>query len=682
MTQRTVLNFDNPEGRPPALLDLRGDVHANEVLRQELEKVLSSPLFTRSERLSRFLRFVVEKTLQGQSETLKEYLLAVEVFDKKESYEPGVDTIVRVEASRLRNKLREYYDSEGREDPFRIDLPKGSYVPVFKTHRLSAVTGNPPQAEPVAAKIAQPNQVQPSANNLGSLLLPSKGDALNLSHGRKWLRIGWFPTRVIVLAGGILLVIMLVTLNLLRKQLFPRSVQAKVQSLAVLPLENLSGDPSQEYFADGMTDVLITRLAGLSSLRVISRTSAMHYKGTRKPLTEIAQELNVDTFVEGSVVRSGKRVRINVQLIQATPERHLWAEAYERDLSDVVALQDDVTRAIGNEIRIKLTPQQKASLASSRPVNAEAYEAYLKGRYFWHKWTDEGFEKARQYFQQSIDLDPTYAPAYAGLASYYGVMALTNWLPPQEAWSKAEEILTKVLAMDDTLAEAHAMLGQVKLYLHCDRLGAEKEERRALELDSGSDRALNFHSYYLLETGQTDQAIAEKKRVLERDPLSLETNAELGLYFLEAGRNDEAIQQLQKTLELDSNDATTHARLGQAFANKQQFEQAVAETKRALVLDETPGRLGKLGDIYARWGKRTEALAVISQLQQMSKRRHVSPTLIATIYVRLGEKEKALKWLERAQWADSPEISNHGFDSLRSDPRFKALKERFAASCS
>jgi TolB-like protein/Flp pilus assembly protein TadD len=450
-----------------------------------------------------------------------------------------------------------------------------------------------------------------------------------------------------------------------------------IKSIAVLPLENLSGDSTQDYFADGMTDALITNLGKVGALRVISRTSAMHYKGSHKSLPEIAQELDIDAVVEGTVSKAGDRVRINAQLIDAHNDRHLWAQQYDSDLRDVLQLQSDLVSAIALEVAGRLTPNEASRLTSkARQVNPEAYEAYLKGEYFLDKWTAEGFEKAKSYFERAIQLDPSFADGYAGLAEYYGTVAFLGDVSPREAWLRAEDLLVKTLAMDKTSSKAHSLLGMLKLQFRCDQAAAEKELNHALQLNPGDIRAIDYHSYYLLEIGRTDEAIAEKRRVLEHDPLRVITNAELGDYLGQAGRIDEAITQFQKALEIDPNFPGAHRRLGMAYAAKQQYHQAVIELQKALSLDRKPVRLAQLGEVYARWGKRQEASAAIRQLQQMSRQRHVSPSTIALIYARLGEKKPAMTWLEKAEPEDDPKITDPGFESLRSDPRFKILEAR------
>jgi TolB-like protein/DNA-binding winged helix-turn-helix (wHTH) protein/Tfp pilus assembly protein PilF len=461
-----------------------------------------------------------------------------------------------------------------------------------------------------------------------------------------------------------------------RHRVFSAHASPRIHSIAVLPLQNLSGDPSQEYFADGMTDALITDLARISSLRVISRTSVFQFKNSQEPLAKIARDLDVDAVIEGSVVRSGNRVRVNAQLIEASADRHIWASTFERDMTDVLTLQDEAARSIVSEIAANLTAQGGARPQNVKPVNPAAYEAFLKAHYFYGKETSEGFEKARKYYEESIGLDPAYAPAYVGLAEVFAWLAYTQRQDPADSWLQAESLLAKALKIDGTSSDAYVMRGMIKLQFRCDRSGAEKDLNYALALDPENVSAIDYHSYYLLETKQMDEAIAEKRRVVALDPVSVGTSAELGLYLLQAGRNEDAIQQLQRTLELDPSFAPAHKRLGQAFANKGQFNEAVAELKKGIALDEAPGAVGLLGDFYAQSGKKQESLEVIAQLRAMSKQRHVSPTLIARIYSRLGDEAQALNWLEKATAKDQPDLSDPGFDGLRSNARFKALEGR------
>lgn len=486
-----------------------------------------------------------------------------------------------------------------------------------------------------------------------------------------------FWARAIVPTCALVLTLGLGAFTIRSKVLARHPSDSRIYSIAVLPLQNLSADPSQEFFADGMTDALITNLAQSSSLKVISRTTSMRYRNPRQGLPEIGRELHVDLILEGSLVCSGNHVRVSAQLVDAAKDQHLWARQYDRDLQDVLQLQGELASAVALEVTGKLTSlNQGLSTINKRKINPEAYEAYLKGEYFLNKWSEEGFDKAKAYFEQSIALDPGYADAYAGLAEYYGTLAFTASTPPREAWLKAEELLAKTVAMAPRSVKAHTGLGMIKFQYRCDRVGAEKELDYALQLNPGDMSALDYHSYYLLEIGRTDEAIAEKRRVLEHDPLSVITNAELPLYLMQAGRTDEAIVQLQKALELDPNYAVAHMRLGSAYMDKKQYESAALEMQKAIALDRRPMMLTNLGELYAIWGKRKEALKTIAQLQGMSKQHYVAPSMVALVYARLGDKAAALHWLKKARPDDDLKVTGPGFESLSSEPEFKMLEAR------
>jgi TolB-like protein len=460
-----------------------------------------------------------------------------------------------------------------------------------------------------------------------------------------------------------------------------REPPLQIRSLAVLPLANLSGDPEQEYFADGMTDELITNLSKIGSLKVISRTSVMQYKGAKKPLREIAQALGVDGVIEGSVFRAGNRVRITAQLIHAATDRHLWAESYERDLRDVLALQSEVAQAIAKEIQIKLTPQEQAHLASARPVNPEAHEAYLKGRYYWNLRTEEGVKKGIQYFQQAIEKDPGYALAYAGLADSYVVLGNLGLMAPKEAYPRAKAAAFKALEMDETLAEAHASLGMARSEYDWDWVGAEKEWKRAIELNPGYATAHQWYAQYLTSMGRHNEAIAEAKRAQELDPLSLIINAIGGSVFACARRYDEAIAQCRRTLELNAGFYMAHLYLGFAYEQEKLYAEAISEYQKAIALEQgNPTVAAYLARGYAAAGKRTEALKTFSQLRDLSKRRYVSSYTMALTYAALGDNDQAFACLEKAYEDRSGALLyvkvDPRVDSLRSDPRFQDLLRR------
>jgi TolB-like protein/DNA-binding winged helix-turn-helix (wHTH) protein/Flp pilus assembly protein TadD len=455
-----------------------------------------------------------------------------------------------------------------------------------------------------------------------------------------------------------------------------------ISSLAVLPLENLSAEPQQDYFADGMTDEVITELGKLGALRVISRTSAMQYKSAHKPLSQIARELNVDAVVEGSVLRSGDHVRITAQLIRAMPERHLWAESYEGDLSSVLTLQREVARAIAGAIQVKLTPNEQEHLASRLPINPQAHEAYLLGRYFWNRRTEEGLNKAIDYFQQAIEKDSNYAPAHAGLADAYGLLGFAEYgtLSPREAVPKAEAAANRALEIDETLAEAHTALWAIKHRFKWDWDGAEREFKRAIELNPNYATAHHWYALYLASMGRMDEAVTVAKRGRELDPLSLIVNTGFGRVLYCARRHDEAIEQLSRTLELDPSFPVAHYWRGLAYEQKGMHKEAIADLVQLRTLSVSPLRIAGLGNVYAVSGEKGKAQAILSELKDLLSKRYVSPYDVAVIYSGLGDTDQTFRWLEKTYEEREGALVYLNvepmFDTVRSDPRFKDLVHR------
>ena len=456
---------------------------------------------------------------------------------------------------------------------------------------------------------------------------------------------------------------------------------SKIRSLAVLPLENLSGDASQDYFAEGMTDELITHLGQISALRVISRASVMTYKNVRKPLAEIARELNVEAVVEGSVLRSGDRVRITAQLIELPADRHMWAQSYEGDLRDMLTLQNTVARAIAEQIRATLNRQEKAALEKSKAVNPEAYEAYLKGRYFWNKRTGDGLKKAVDYFSLAVEKDPNYAEAYSGLADSYALSG--DWeyaiLSPQEASPKAKAAATKALALDDSLGEAHTSLAFALDLYDWDWAAADKEYQRAIALNPGYATAHHWYAWHLIVMGRSSEGIFELRKAESLDPLSLIISADLADALCIAHLYDESVQQSGKTLEMDPNFALAHYQLGQAFQQKHMYEEAIAELQRAIELSGDSAAFdSNLAYAYAASGRRDQALEIAKDLEARPSQGSAADANIALIFVGLGDNDQAMIWLNRAYQARfNPSILlRPAFDPLRSDARFQDLLHR------
>ncbi len=454
-----------------------------------------------------------------------------------------------------------------------------------------------------------------------------------------------------------------------------------IRSLAVLPLESLSSDASQDYFADGMTDELISDLGQISALRVISRTSVMAYKRARKPLPQIARELNVDAVVEGTVLRSGDQVRITAQLIEASTDKHLWSQSYQGELRDTLALQNQVARAIADQIRINLNPQEQAALKNVKVVNPQAYESFLKGRYFWNKRTADGLKVALAYFNQAIDEDPKYAQAYSGLADTYSLLG--DWqyavMTPKEALPKAKAAATKALELDSALGEAHNSLAFCLDGFDWDFESAGKEFRRAMELNRGYATAHHWYAWHLSLLGQYDDAIAEMRKAESLDPLSLIINADLAELLVLAHSYEESIRQSRKTIEMDPNFALAHNQLAQAYLQKHMNDEAVAELQEAAQLSgESPTVMANLGRAYAASGKRSEAIKLLSALKKRSNSIYSHGSEIAVIYAALGDTDQAMNWLEKGfeERFNPGVLLRPGFDPLRSDPRFQDLLRR------
>jgi TolB-like protein/DNA-binding winged helix-turn-helix (wHTH) protein len=486
------------------------------------------------------------------------------------------------------------------------------------------------------------------------------------------------PSRWIALGLALLLGLSALAAWVLRSN---RSSSPGIRSLAVLPLDNLSGDASQDYFADGMTDELITDLAQISALRVISRTSVMSYKGARKPLPEIARELNVDAVVEGTVLRSGDQVRITAQLIQATADKHLWAKSYEGNLQDTLAVQKRVAADIAEQIRIELTPQERAGLKDVKEVNREAYENYLKGRFFWNKRTPDGLKKAIDYFNQAIEEDPTYAPAYSGLAASYVILGAWQYavLDPNEAYPRAKAAALKALELDNTLGEAHISLALATDMFVWDWEAAEREYKRGIELNPGYATGHQWYAEHLSEMGRNSEAIAEIRKAESLDPLSLIIGADVATLLVIARRYDEAIQHAQKTIELDSTFAVAHFALGMAYEQKRKFGGAITAFQKAVEFSGgNTAFKSNLAHAYAVAGRRNDAVAILNELEERSKHEFLNPSEIALIYVGLDQKDQAMVWLEKAYEGrfDPVILTWPAFDPLRSDPRFQDLVRR------
>jgi TolB-like protein/Flp pilus assembly protein TadD len=487
----------------------------------------------------------------------------------------------------------------------------------------------------------------------------------------------------VVLALVTLSALLLVAGFMARNRIWPTrpSSTGKVK-LVVLPFENRGGDPEQEYFSDGMTEEMTTELANLhpERLAVIARTSAMKYKHSEKGIDQIARELGVDYVLESGVHRSNGRVWVTVRLIQASDQTLLLAQTYEREVGDLPAVQSEVALAISEEIALQLSPKQEARLANPGPLNPEAHEAYLKGLFFWDKFTQAGISKSIESFQQAIDKEPGYARAYARMARAYGLLGNLSTLRPEQAYPRQTEAALKALELDPTLDEAHCALGWSKLFYDRDWSGARQEFQRAVDLSPNSATAHQAYAMYFVSMGEFDQALAEIFRAQELDPVSLNIRTDAGWFLFYARRTDESIAKLNEALEMDPNFTVGHVFLSAAYEQKGMFDKAIVESNKTLELDSSASRIALLGHAYAVAGKRREAQQVLVRLKALSRESYIPPYQIALVYAGLGQKDEAFDWLEKTlndrYWMMAFLKVDPRWDVLRSDPRFTDLLRR------
>ena len=614
-----------------------------ELVRATLDKILSSSGFANAERLTRFLRYTVEETLNGQTDKLKESLLGIDVFGRKPTYDPRVDAVVRTEAVKLRARLRDYYESEGREDEIIIDLPKGGYIPAFRFR----------EKEP--AEPATPVQVE-----------------VHKTH--EWKTMNAFATLLVlaVLAASIYLFVR-------AKARTADARPAELSSIAVLPFADLSPDKDQEYFCDGMTEEIIDALSKIGGIRVVARTSSFAFKGKQQDIREIGKKLNVAAVLEGSVRKDGNRLRVTAQLNSVADGYHLWSETYERELKDVFTVQDEISRAIVNTLQLKLS--KSGVQPNSSPENVETYELYLQGRYHWSRWRTEGAEQAIHYFEAAIQKDPNYAPAYAGVAYSYCWLGFFGALPPNEAMPKARQAAEKALSLNDSLAAAHTALAYVKALYDFDWPVAEREFKRAIELNAGdADAHFGYGIAYLAPQGRMDDEVHEMQIARDLDPLSPVQANYLGLAYQFVGRRADAIAQYKKALDLDPNFVEARLHLANAYLEPGRFKDFYAELDRAQAIwaDSRIDPTRAFG--LALEGRKAEALELLHKCEKPGPGVFVQSTYIANVYAVLGDKEQMYTWLDKA-YADRDGMLVYAnkqgcYRPYRSEPRFLALERK------
>ena len=565
--------------------------------------------------------------------------------------------------------LRQALGESGGGTKFIETVPKRGYRFVAEVREVN----NNQQAELLTQAAARPTHEHqpPRENHEQSLPLPPPMQVQVKRFNKHWIALVGVPLLVL---GAIVYVV------LTRQR--SRSATPVVRSIVVLPFQNLSGDASQDYLVDGVTDALIGDLAQIGALRVISRTSAMHYKGTNKSLPEIAKELNVDAVVEGTVQRSGERVHVRAQLIHAASDSHLWAADYDRDSRDILDLQSEVARAIASEVSIKITPAEQRLLVPKRTIARAAIDNYLQGRYFWNRRTEEDMRKAIGYFEAAISADANYAQAYAGLADSYNQLGtvMIGVMPPSEARRTGEIAARKGLEIDNEVAEAHAALAYENFF-NWNWASAEEEFKRSIQLNPNYASAHSHFALYLVARERVDEAVAETNRAQELDPLSLSISASRGFLLMNARRYEEAIEQERRVIAIDPNHYQAHWFLALTYLANRQIEQAIATSEKAVAIsNRAPAALGVLGMAYGAAGRKGEANQIVNELLQLEKQRYVSPMAFVYVYIGLGNKDLSFAWLEKAHQERSNGIAffkvSPTVDLLRSDPRFADLLKR------
>ena len=543
------------------------------------------------------------------------------------------------------------------------------------------IPGISPELERIIGKCLEkePKNRYQSANELAidlrRLSAPSTIGVALPERQRRAAGLVWAAVAILAAAGAYLLAL---NGNSFRPRWLGKAGAPGIRSLAVLPLENMSGDPSQEYFVEGMTEELIRNLGKIAGMRVISRTSVMQYKGTKKTVPTIAGELGVDAVVEGSVLRSGNQARISALLIQAQPERQVWSDSYEGSLQDVLRLQNEVAQAVAREIEVQLTPQEQARLGQTRTVNPQAHDDYLRGRYYWNKRTGESIQKSIEYFQRAAEEDPQYAPAYAGLADAYHVLWVYSGISPKDMHQRAKEAALKAVELDDTLAEAHTSLAAIAADDDWDFAAGEKEYLRAIALNPNYATARQWYAELLAYTGRFDEALSQIQKAKELDPLSLVINLTAGDILVHARRYDQAIEQLHKTMELEKNFWLAHSDLRDAYEYKGMFKEAIVEIEASRAAQgDSPEQARREADLlraaYRKGGERGYWRARLENAGQKIKSGKATsfdeaPYRMASFYVRLGDVDCAVDWLEKAL-----ERRDIGLVYVRTAPEFEGL---------
>ena len=603
------------------------DIPADSIL-QQLEKILKSGVFARSERMKRFLRFAVEKVVSGSGQELKEYSIALAAFDKPEDFDPRLDPIVRVEAGRLRSKLLEYYANEGRSDPVRITISKSCYQPTFEKNGDGAAVAVPalPESSPAVA-----NEAEHSV----PLYSPQ-----------------------------------------------PCGVIPEETTVAVLPLTDLSPSKDLGYFCDGLTEEIVSALSRARGLKVIARTSTMQFKNEAMDIRQIGRFLDAGSILEGSVRKAGERLRISAQLINVADGCHIWSEVYDRKTEDVLDVQEEISRAIARALKSELAESALDRQPSYRPRNLKAYELYLRGRHHWNKRSQEHIRRAISHLEQAVDIEPQFGLAYAGLAASYASLAWLGAFKSGEARTKIMETSRRALRHKDSASQARCSMGFVKAALDWDWSGAEAEFQRAIQLNSQSATAYHWYAVFCLAPQlRLPEAVLEIETAEKLVPASVPIRAHHGWILYLQRRYDVALEVFRDCIELDPSSWLSHWHQGFVYEQLAMHEEAMTSFTRAHELaPREPATVGSLGRISGILGDSRGALKALRRLKKTGRRQHISPVDIAHIHIGLGQVDAAFEWLMRASEERCGRLihikADPAFDSLKLEPGFLRLLER------
>jgi TolB-like protein/Tfp pilus assembly protein PilF len=614
--------------------------------RKALEAILESKTFRASDGQRAFLRYVGERAIAGSTDLIKEYSIGVEVFERGESFDPRLDPIVRVMARKLRAGLARYYAVEGKLDPVVVELPKGSYVPLFlKRSALDAVV---PLAS-VSAGVPLPHAIE--------LARP---------------RIRW----VVAAAGSAMAVLTAAVLYLFQAN-SQGANSTLLATVAVLPLVTTTDDQEESYLADGLTEELIDSLDRIPGLRVAGRASAFRFKGQPHKLREVGEKLKVHTLLEGMIRKSAGRVHLAVQLVNAVNGYKLWAETYDRAANELPAIEREVVQSVINALGVPLGDEARYPVQVAASPKAEAYQDYLTGRHFWSQLSVESLESAIRYFERAIAKDPSYASAYAGLADCYAMIPQLTDARTPEMSARIRSAASRALRLDSTLGEAHIALAMASAYEY-DWPAAEQEYRIGLALNPGNPVAHLWFGGYLTLLGRVDEALVQRSMAAELDPLSLYAQEALARTYYHARRYDDAIRQYKLVLGMESNFGLVHQGLGRVYLQKGMFQEAIVELLTASrLLGSTPRSKAVLAYAYARSGRQAEARQILNEFLEASRRGKFPAVVIAEVYLGLGEQDLALQWLERV--VDQKDLFSRAdplYDPIRSNPRFTGLLRR------